>query len=243
VRTAPLLVLSLLCLSEAARADSPVQSGIDKPVAYRLAFTNVAPLWLLVAEPCAELPEAGDPLSAPGVAAPASRPPASSLWTGLPAVFAAAAVAIPVLASRSCQRAPQAVVAVASVAAVETASVPATVEAAPVPAPPAASAAPVRSARAPLPPELSADEARAQLGAIRVALARRDAPAALAILERLDRRDRRGLFAEERAVMRAEVMAASGRLAEARAAVEKLRGTMGEDAAVRRVGSAVDGGR
>ena len=30
---------------------------------------------------------------------------------------------------------------------------------------------------------------------------------------------------------------------QARAAVEKLRGTMGEDAAVRRVGSAVDGGR
>jgi hypothetical protein len=43
--------------------------------------------------------------------------------------------------------------------------------------------------------------------------------------------------------MRAEILVAAGRLGEARAVVEKLRGTMGEDAAVRRVGSAVDGGR
>jgi hypothetical protein len=42
VRLALPLAFSLVCASGAARADSPVQSGIDKPVAYRLAFTNVA---------------------------------------------------------------------------------------------------------------------------------------------------------------------------------------------------------
>jgi hypothetical protein len=71
--------------------------------------------------------------------------------------------------------------------------------------------------------DLSPEEVKAQVNAARMSLSRGDAPGALLALERLDRRDRRGLLLPYRESLRIEALANLGRLPEARRRLLQLR--------------------
>jgi hypothetical protein len=206
------------------------------------------PLWVLFAEPYTPPSEIGEPPSMPGVASAPLRPGMAPSWLGVPALAAGAALAGALLSWRYCEAprsAPAPIASAVTVAETVTATQPA--EGAPAteepPAPPTAQVAPPPVTSATPAPELGTDEARARLFAIRTALARGDGGEALALLERLDRRDRRGVFRRQRELLRVEVLARGGRGAEARALLARLRKTMGEDPSLRRVSDVVDKAR
>jgi RNA polymerase sigma factor (sigma-70 family) len=206
------------------------------------------PLWLLFAGHDTPPSEIDEPPSAPGMSSPPLRPLLASPWLGLPALAAGAALAYALLSLRACE-APQAAAAPAAtavtVAETATSTQPpagALPSAAP-PSPPATQAAAAPATSAVPAPELGTDEARARLFAIRTALGRGDGGEALALLDRLAQRDRRGTFRQERELLRVEVLARVGRGAEARALLARLRKTMGEDPSLRRVSDVVDKAR
>jgi RNA polymerase sigma-70 factor (ECF subfamily) len=145
-----------------------------------------------------------------------------------------------VLFARCDAPAPVPVPTVEAIAAPETAPAPLleTPEPAPTPGaapPPPVSAAPPATPRAPPRDDLSPEEVKAQIYAARMSFARGDALGALAVLDRLARRDRRGLFADDRELLRVEVLARVGRLAEARTRLGRLRRAKPDDPRVRRL--------
>ena len=208
VKRSPATVVEILRRArrklEEARARVEVEEGEERALC-------AVPLWVLVAEPCAEPSEAVGPASAPGVSLGEPRPEAPTSWMGLPVVLVAVAASLPMMAGRACS-ASEPLVPVASAPVVETVAPPVPPESVSPPVPPAPPAPKV--VRAPL-PEVRADDARAQIIAMRTALMRGDARGAQAILERVDRRDRRGL-------QEVRTLAASG-LPGARALLERLR--------------------
>ena len=205
------------------------------------------PLCVLFAAPDGQPAETGEPPSAPGMSSPPLRPRIALPWLGLPALAAGAALAYALLSLRTSE-APQAAAAPAVTAVTVAETAPMTqppagaLPSSAPPSPPAASAA-APAASAARAPELGTDEARARLFAIRTALGRGDGGEALALLDRLARRDRRGTFRQERELLRVEVLARAGRVAEARALLVRLRKTMAGDASLARIARVVDAAR
>ena len=179
---------------------------------------------------------ADEPLGAPGVSTATPPLSAAAPWmaAGFPVLAGFAAIPMAAVVLALCDAPTPSPLPIPSAAIAKESAPP---EPSPSPIPTAAIAAmvapPVQSPRprgtppaaitAPPRDDFSPDEVKAQVNAARVALARGDAVKALFTLERLDRRDRRGLLLPYRESLRIEALANLGRLPEARARLLRLR--------------------
>lgn len=177
--------------------------------------------------------DADEPPSAPGVSAVTPPRVTAAPWmaAGIPALAGVVAVTVASVLFARCDAPAPSPLPVPS-AAMDLESTP--TDPSPPPTPPSALGAPtVQPPRPRATPstvntasprdDLSPDEVKAQVNAARMSLARADAPGALVTLERLDRRDRRGLFLPYRESLRIEALANLGRLPEARRRLVQLR--------------------